>query len=105
MNTGRVGGSSEDARGNKVKIPHSSAVMKGIAEGNISWVRDPDFGYEVADGVPGFDDVELLQPRRLYARQGRVAEYEQIVRQLKQERLAELLKYPQLHPDIVKAAR
>jgi phosphoenolpyruvate carboxykinase (ATP) len=32
---------------------------------------DPDFGCFVATSIPGFDDDELLQPRRLYERQGR----------------------------------
>src|SRR6266480_4734633 len=45
MNTGRVGGPEDDERSRKVRIKHSSAVVKGIAEGTIEWERDPDFGY------------------------------------------------------------
>src|SRR6476619_1175530 len=71
LNTGRVGGPDGDDRSKKVKIPHTSACVKGIAEGTIAFETDPDFGYEVATEVPGFDDPELLQPRRLYERQGR----------------------------------
>jgi phosphoenolpyruvate carboxykinase (ATP) len=44
--------------------------------------EDPDFGYLVAESIPGFDDDELLQPRKLYERQGRTDEYEQIVERL-----------------------
>src|SRR5204862_2152597 len=55
MNTGRVGGPEDDERSRKVRIKHSSAIVKGIAEGTIEWERDPDFGYLVASSVPGFD--------------------------------------------------
>ena len=41
MNTGRVGGPESDERSKKVKIKHSSAIVKGIAEGTIEWERDP----------------------------------------------------------------
>ncbi len=105
LNTGRVGGPENDPRSKKVKIAHSSAIVKAIAEGTIAWTRDPDFGYEVAEGLPDFDDVELLQPRLLYQRQGRVSEYEATVQQLKTERRAEFDKYPGLHPDIAGAVR
>ena len=59
----------------------------------------------MAEGVPGFDDPELLQPRRLYERQGRHAEYEETVRRLKQERVEELSSYPSLSADILNAVR
>ena len=88
LNTGRVGGKDDDERSKKVKIPHTSACVKGIAEQTISWVRDDDFGYLVADGVPEFDDVELLQPRRLYEREGRLLEYTEAVEHLKAERVS-----------------
>ncbi len=83
LNTGRVGGKDGDDRSKKVKIPHTSACVKGIAEQTITWDDDPDFGYQVATAVPDFDDVELLQPRRLYERQGRIDEYEALVERLK----------------------
>ncbi len=105
MNTGRVGGPEADARSKKVAIEDSGAIVKAVAEGTISWIRDPDFGYELAEGVPGVQDVELLQPRRLYERTGRAEEYAAMVTRLKQERAAELAKYPQLDPEIVRAVR
>ncbi len=104
MNTGRVGGRDGDDHSKKVKIPHSSAVVKGIAEGTISWTKDDDFGYLVADQVPGIDDVELLQPRRLYERQGRTIEYRDLVERFKAERRRHLEGFPQLSKDIVAAA-
>ena len=78
--------------------------MKGIAEGTITWDDDPDFGYHVASAVPDFDDAELLQPRRLYERQGRMQEYAELVERLKAERVARLREFPQLSDDIVRAA-
>ena len=86
MNTGRVGGTDDDERSKKVRIPHSSAVVEGIVSDTIQWVEDPDFGYETAVSIPGLDDIELLQPVRLYERQGRIAEYHEIVDRLKRER-------------------
>jgi phosphoenolpyruvate carboxykinase (ATP) len=103
LNTGRVGGGDDDERSKKVKIPHTSACVKGIAEGSISWTEDEDFGYQVAEVVPGLDDVELLQPRRLYERQGRLQEYREIVDHLKAERVAHLEGFAELTPQIVKA--
>jgi phosphoenolpyruvate carboxykinase (ATP) len=105
MNTGRVGGPDADERSKKVKIPHSSAIVKGIAEGTIQWERDPDFGYEVAKTVPGIagEDSDLLRPRELYARQGRMDEYKELVGRLKDERRAYLQKWPGLRPEILKA--
>jgi phosphoenolpyruvate carboxykinase (ATP) len=105
MNTGRVGGGDEDERSKKVRIAHSSAVVKGIAEGTIEWEQDPDFGYQVASSVPGFDDVELLQPRRLYERTGRAEEYAETVARLKGERADFLGKFPSLSSEIVDAVR
>jgi phosphoenolpyruvate carboxykinase (ATP) len=104
LNTGRVGGPDGDDRSKKVKIPHTSACVKGIAEGSIGWTEDEDFGYLVAEDVPGFDDAELLQPRRLYERQGRMSEYRGLVERLKTERVARLEEFPELSPEIVKAA-
>jgi phosphoenolpyruvate carboxykinase (ATP) len=104
LNTGRVGGKDDDDRSKKVKIPHTSACVKGIAEGAIRWTDDDDFGYHVAEAVPDFDDAELLQPRRLYEREGRADEYTELVGRLKAERVARLQEFPELSEDIVKAA-
>jgi phosphoenolpyruvate carboxykinase (ATP) len=105
LNTGRIGGVDGDERSKKVSIPISSAVVKGIAEGTIEWTRDPDFGYEVATAIPGIDDAEMLQPRRLYERQGRRNEYEQLVARFKAERADYLKKFTHIKPEIVNAIR
>ena len=103
LNTGRVGGPDGDERSKKVKIPHSSAIVEAIVTGTIEWEADPDFGYEVAASLPGIDDIEILQPRRLYQRQDRIDEYDAIVARLKRERAEYLKKFPALSEEIAKA--
>jgi phosphoenolpyruvate carboxykinase (ATP) len=103
MNTGRVGGREDDDRSKKVKIPHSGAIVEAIAEGTISWIDDDDFGYQIAESVPGIDDIELLQPRRLYERQGRMEECRKFVERFKTERREFLEGFPGLDPEIIKA--
>jgi phosphoenolpyruvate carboxykinase (ATP) len=103
LNTGRVGGGDGHPGAKKVAIPHSSAIVQGIVEGTIEWTQDPDFGYEVAAAVPGVDDIEILQPRLLYARQGRMAEYDAMVARLKRERKEFLGSFPGLDDSLVKS--
>jgi len=102
LNTGRVGGTDE-ATSKKVTIPYSSAIVQAIVEDTIEWVPDADFGYEVAASVPGVDDVEILQPRLLYARQGRQQEYDAMVARLKKERKEYLSGFAGLDDAIVKS--
>ncbi|HJV05575.1 MAG TPA: phosphoenolpyruvate carboxykinase [Actinomycetota bacterium] len=103
LNTGRVGGREGDERSKKLQIPHSSAVVKAIAEETISWTEDEDFGYQVAESVPGIEDRELLQPRRLYERQGREDQYRAVVERLKTERVEFLKGFPELAEEIIKS--
>ena len=106
MNTGRVGGADSVEGSKKVKIKHSSAIVKGIAEGTIEWQVDPDFGYQVATNVPGIDaeDGDILRPRELYEALGRSEEYDRTVARLKEERVEFLKKFPALSEEIVNAA-
>jgi phosphoenolpyruvate carboxykinase (ATP) len=105
MSTGRVGGGEDVEGSKKVKIPHSSAVVKAIAEGTIEWEEDPDFGYLVATSVPDFDDPELLQPRKLYEAQGRMDEYRQLVESLKADRRAYMATHAGLKDSILEALK
>ncbi len=105
MSTGSVGGPVDDDRSKKVRIPHSSAIVQAIVEGTIDWEEDPDFGYLVANEVAGVDDIELLQPRRLYERQGRSQEYKERVEQLKAERIEYLEGFEGLEPEILQAVK
>ncbi|HEX4061673.1 MAG TPA: phosphoenolpyruvate carboxykinase [Streptosporangiaceae bacterium] len=103
LNTGRVGGRDDNPGSKKVKIPHSSAIVQAIVEGTIEWTTDPDFGYEIAQSLPGIDDLEILQPRRLYERQGRMDEYNAMVSRLKSERKEYLASFSGLDEAVVKS--
>jgi phosphoenolpyruvate carboxykinase (ATP) len=103
MNTGRIGGPDSDERSKKVKIQQSSAIVKAIAEGTIKWTKDPDFGYLVATEVPGVDDHDYLQPKRMYERQGRQAEYNELVNKYNHDRREYLRKWKGLSEEIVNA--
>lgn len=87
----------------KVTIPCSSAIVQAIAEDAITWTEDPDFGYEIATSVPGVDDVEIIQPRRLYERQGRLGEYSGLAARVKRERTEYLSSFAGLDEAIVKS--
>lgn len=102
LNTGRVGGTDE-ARSKKVTIPYFSATVQAIVQDTIEWVTDPGFGYEIAASLPGVADIEILQPRRPYERQGRLGEYDAMVARLKSERKRFLGSFPGLNEDIVKS--
>ncbi len=103
MNTGRIGGDEKDERSKKVRIQQSSAIVKAIAEGTIKWTKDPDFGYLVATDVPGVDDHDYLQPKKMYERQGRMDEYKQLVQKYNNDRREYLRKWPGLSAEIVSA--
>ncbi|HUP63105.1 MAG TPA: phosphoenolpyruvate carboxykinase [Thermoanaerobaculia bacterium] len=103
MNTGRIGGDDKDERSKKVRIQHSSAIVKAIAEGTIQWGRDPDFGYLVATSIPGIDDADYLQPKTMYERQGRLDEYNQLVAKYNTDRREYLRKWKGLSEEIVNA--
>jgi phosphoenolpyruvate carboxykinase (ATP) len=103
MNTGSIGGDGKQDGSKKVKIQHSSAVVKAIAEGTIRWEKDPDFGYLVATEVPGIDDADYLQPKKMYERQGRLDEYNQLVAKYNNDRREYLRKWKGLSEEIVGA--
>ncbi|HEX6094851.1 MAG TPA: phosphoenolpyruvate carboxykinase [Thermoanaerobaculia bacterium] len=103
MNTGAIGGDGKAEGSKKVKIQHSSAVVKAIAEGTIKWEKDPDFGYLVATEVPGIDDPDYLQPKKMYERQGRLDEYGQLVAKYNNDRREYLRKWKGLSEEIVNA--
>jgi phosphoenolpyruvate carboxykinase (ATP) len=103
LNTGSVGGKDGADGAKKIKIPDTSACVKGIAEQTIVFEEDPDFHYEVAASVPALDDLEKLQPRRLYERQSRGSTYAEIVERLKADRVRHLQQFTQLSEDIIKA--
>ncbi len=103
LNTGRVGGGDDHEGSKKVTIPYSSAIVQAIMENTITWTVDQDFGYEIAESVPGIDDIEILQPRRLYERQDRLDEYNAMVARMKRERREYLASFGGLDEAIIKS--
>ena len=95
LNTGCVGGPADSEHGQKIRIPDSAEVQRGIVDGSIEWVEDPDFGYYVAAGGLDIDEGKL-QPRKLYESQGRTEEYDQMVSSLKAAREEYLAQYADL---------
>jgi phosphoenolpyruvate carboxykinase (ATP) len=103
LNTGHIGGADDVEGGKQIEIEHSSAIVKAIAEGTISWTPDPDFGYWIAEHVPGIDDPEVLNPRLRYAQQGREEAYSARVAQLKRERTEYLAGHEGLDAEVRQA--
>jgi phosphoenolpyruvate carboxykinase (ATP) len=102
MNTGWiVDDQGPDSK--KITVAHSSACLTAIAEGGVDWETDPDFGYQVANTLPGIEpeDEDMLQPRRAFERLGRMDEHRAWVTKLKTERRAFLEGFPDLDPQIV----
>ena len=103
MNTGFVGGDGRSVKqgvGLKVKIHHSSAMLEAMLSGQVVWVKDPDFGYEVVDvdapenaALLALVPAEILQPRRLFAAQGRAADHDAWAARMRRERREFLLRF------------
>ena len=92
LNTGRVGGPDGDERSRKVRIKHSSAIVKGIAEGTIEWEQRP--GLRLPRRRLGAGDRRARDPAAAPAlRASRAArdEYRALVERFKAER-AEFLR-------------
>ena len=66
---------------------------------HIKAVEDADAIFS----VPGIDDADVLQPRKLYERTGRIDEYRSQVERLKAERADFLRDFPSLSGEIVAA--
>lgn len=102
LNTGGVGGAGGEGS-MEVTIADSAAVQEAVVGGTATWEEDPDFGYLVASG--GIDtDPRKLQPRRLYAEQGRQQEYDELVSALTEQRRQYLEGFADLDPRIAKGA-
>ncbi len=84
----------------RVQIPEMAAVIRGIVRGTIEWEEEPLFGNPVprrADGV----DIGRFALSRYYGQQ----QIETLARQLTEERVAYLERYPSLDPRITKAIK
>ncbi len=84
LNTGRVGGPADDGRSKTVGLEATAAIVRALATGTVRWGDGPGGG-QLAAEVPGVEDLDLLQPRRLYQRQRRLGEYRERRAQLAAE--------------------
>ncbi|MEK7247399.1 MAG: phosphoenolpyruvate carboxykinase (ATP) [Chloroflexota bacterium] len=102
MNTGWIV-DDQGPGSKKVTIEHSSFCLQAIAEGGVTWADDLDFGYGVAEHLPGIsaEDEDLLQPKKAFERLGRMEEYDAWVQKLRTERRAFLKTFPDLDPYIL----
>jgi phosphoenolpyruvate carboxykinase (ATP) len=86
MNTGCVGGKSEDPCAVKVKIAHSSAMLEALLRDEINWREEPDFGYLIPnDTMPDVPD-EIIYPMHFYFSSDRKTEYLETVEKLTSSR-------------------
>jgi phosphoenolpyruvate carboxykinase (ATP) len=83
MNTGCIGGYTEDPCAVKVKISHSSAILEALLKDEIPWQNDEDFGYMIpSQPIPGVP-IEITNPRSLYLSVGKQLEYQKTSENLK----------------------
>lgn len=96
LNTGRVGKKAGQA-GEKISIGLSTHILRHLAEGDIVWEKDPEWGYEIPQHIP-YIDISHYDPRRFYSQD----EYEVLNQKLRQERLEWLQAFPDLDEQIVR---
>lgn len=86
MNTGCVGGKSDDPCAMKVKIAHSSRLLEALLNNEIHWTDDLDFGYATSENlIPGIPE-EIVNPKCFYQSKNRQVEYDKTVEDLKLSR-------------------
>ena len=85
VNTGSVGGPPSDPRSKRIPFSCSLGLVQALVDGTVEWDGANELGLDVAARAPQVDDVELLQPRRLYESQGRMAEYRDRVERIRIE--------------------
>ena len=101
LNTGRIGGPDQNPNSIKVLISDSSAIQEAIVNDSIQWLEDEDFGYYIAQSIPGISTPHLLNPRLLYKSINRINDYYQIKEKIKIERMEYLRKYQNLNKEII----
>lgn len=103
LNTGRIGGFEQDPASIKVRISDSSAIQEAIVNDSIQWVEDEDFGYFIAQSIPGITDPKILKPRLLYDHLKRSSEYHQMKEKITKDRIEYIKKFENLHKEIAHA--
>jgi hypothetical protein len=88
LKEGLVGGPDGEPGCRRIEAAFVARVLDAALAGRVEWEEDPDFGYLIAAEVAGVEppDDELLIPRLLYARNGRVYEHAALVPRTKEAR-------------------
>jgi phosphoenolpyruvate carboxykinase (ATP) len=96
VNTGSVGGPVSDSRSKSIPFSCSLGMVQALVDGTVEWDGAGDLGLDIAASAPPVDDIDLLQPRRLYESQGRGTEYRDLVERTKLEWRANIGAVPQI---------
>ena len=88
-------GKGGDGPGEKITVHDSATIIKEIARGTVKWKKDPDWGYEILDGVSDVD-ISKFHPERHYTKE----RYEELTEELRKERKRWLSQFTDLHPQI-----
>lgn len=101
LNTGRVGTSLKyNTVGRNISVSLSAGIMREIARGTITWEADPFWGYEVAKAAPGLD-LSGYNPADYFT----LEQHQDLLNNLRQERVEWLNKFPGLDPEILHAIK
>lgn len=91
LNTGKIG-IGGNGPGEKITVHDSATIMKEIARGTVKWEKDPDWGYEILDSVPGVD-ISKFHSEKHYSQE----EYARLTEELKKERKEWLAQFKNLY--------
>lgn len=94
LNTGNVG-AQDHGNEEKITVRDSATIIKEIVRGTATWVKDPDWGYEVLDSVPGVD-TSKFHPERHYSKE----RYAELTEELRKERREWLSQFRGLYPEV-----
>lgn len=109
LNTGGVGEETEISEDgnkvirqkvNRVQIPEMASIIRGIARDTIEWEKDNYWNVMIPKKVEGMD-ISRFKLTRFYPE----AKVEELVRQLRLERIEYIQKFKGLNPAIGKAVR
>jgi phosphoenolpyruvate carboxykinase (ATP) len=94
LNTGMVGKGLNSA-GEKITVHDSAIMIREIARGTVKWKKDPDWGYEIPEEIPGIE-MARFEFERYYSDD----EYAKMAQELRTERTEWLSQFKELYPCI-----
>jgi len=103
LNTGYIGGEENSKFSKKVTIDHSKKLIESLLKNELIWENDDDFGYQIVTSNSSPIDTTYTNPKELYRRSGRIAEYEEIKTKLILARKDFLSGFENLNKKIIQA--